>query len=93
LRFYQENIGKIAQAVIDSDYFQDLTTHQTIVSVSYTVENYLTLLSTLSPYIRLASGQRQALFAELKTRLKQYTNDRTQLDLTYLSLLQIVRKS
>ena len=90
---HRENIGKIAQAVIDSGYFQDLTTRQAIVPVSYAVENYLTLLSTLSPYIKLASTQRETLFTALKTRLEQYIGDRRQLDLTYLSLLQTVRKS
>ncbi|MEN9518135.1 MAG: hypothetical protein RLZZ381_723 [Cyanobacteriota bacterium] len=86
---YQQNIGKIAQEAIASGYFQDLTTHQAIVTVTYTVDDYLTLLSTLSPYIRLASKQRDALFTELKTVLKRYK----QMQLSYLSLLQIAYKS
>jgi ubiquinone/menaquinone biosynthesis C-methylase UbiE len=86
---HQQNIGKIAQKAIASGYFQDLITHQAIISVTYTVDDYLTLLSTLSPYIRLASEQRQALFTELKTELKRYK----QLELSYLSLLQIAHKS
>lgn len=90
---HQENIGYFAKAVIDSGYFQDLIAYQAIVHVSYTIEDYLTLLSTLSPYIRLASAQREALFVELRTRLKQLSGDRLTLDLSYLSLLQTVRKS
>jgi cyclopropane fatty-acyl-phospholipid synthase-like methyltransferase len=86
---HQQNIGNIAQKAIASGYFQDLTTHQAIVTVNYTVDDYLTLLSTLSPYIRLASKQRDTLFSELKTVLKRYE----QMQLSYLSLLQIAHKS
>jgi ubiquinone/menaquinone biosynthesis C-methylase UbiE len=91
---YQHNIGKIAQEAIALGYFQDLITHQAIISVNYTVDDYLTLLSTLSPYIRLASEQRNALFVELKTELKRSLNKQNQqLELSYLSLLQIAHKS
>ena len=87
---YQQNLGKIGQGVIESGYFKDLTTQQTITKVTYSIDDYLTLLSTLSPYIRLESEQRQTLFAELKRVLKlNYGNN---LDLDYLSLLQIVYK-
>ncbi|MEN9870801.1 MAG: hypothetical protein RLZZ171_1789 [Cyanobacteriota bacterium] len=91
---YQHNIGKIAQEAIALGYFQDLVTHRAIISVNYTVDDYLTLLSTLSPYIRLASEQRNALFVELKTELKRSLNKQNQqLELSYLSLLQIAHKS
>ncbi len=91
---YQHNIGKIAQEAIASGYFQNLMTHQEIISVTYTVDDYLTLLSTLSPYIRLASEQRNALFVELKTKLKRSLNRQNQqLELSYLCLLQIAHKS
>lgn len=89
---YQRNIGKIAQKTIASGYFQDLITHQAIISVTYTVDDYLTLLSTLSPYIRLVSTQRQALFTDLKTELKRSLNKQNLLELSYLSLLQIAYK-
>jgi ubiquinone/menaquinone biosynthesis C-methylase UbiE len=91
---HQQNIGKIAQKAIASGYFQDLITYQTIISVNYTVGDYLTLLSTLSPYIRLASEQRNALFAQLETELKCWLHRQNQqLELSYLSLLQIAHKS
>ena len=87
---YQQNLGKIGQGVIESGYFRDLTTQQTITKVTYSIDDYLTLLNTLSPYIRLESEQRHTLFAELKRVLKlNYGNN---LDLDYLSLLQIAHK-
>jgi ubiquinone/menaquinone biosynthesis C-methylase UbiE len=97
---YQQNIGEIAQEAIASGYFQDLMTHQAIISVNYTVDDYLTLLSTLSPYIRLASEQRNVLFVELKAELSRSVDEvqslnkqNQQLELSYLSLLQIAHKS
>jgi ubiquinone/menaquinone biosynthesis C-methylase UbiE len=90
---HQQNISKIAQKAIASGYFQDLITHQAIITVTYTVDDYLTLLSTLSPYIRMSSAQRQALFAELKTELERSLNQQNLLELSYLSLLQIAHKT
>lgn len=93
---HQQNIGKIAQAAIASGYFQNLVTHQTIATVNYTVEEYLTLLSTLSPYIRLAKSaedQCQKLFTKLKKELRRSLNQQNQLELSYLSMVQIVQKN
>jgi ubiquinone/menaquinone biosynthesis C-methylase UbiE len=90
---HQQNISKIAQKAIASGYFQDLITHQTIITVTYTVDDYLTLLSTLSPYIRMSSVLRQTLFAELKTELKRSLNQHNLLELSYLSLLHVAHKT
>jgi protein-L-isoaspartate O-methyltransferase len=90
---HQQNINKIAQKAIASGYFQDLITHQAIITVTYTVDDYLTLLSTLSPYIRMSSALRQTLFAELKTELERSLNQQNLLELSYLSLLQIAHKT
>jgi ubiquinone/menaquinone biosynthesis C-methylase UbiE len=90
---HQQNISKIAQKAIASGYFQDLITHQAIITVTYTVDDYLTLLSTLSPYIRMSSVLRQALFAKLKTELERSLNQQNRLELSYLSLLQIAHKT
>ena len=87
---YRQNLAKIGQGVIESGYFNDLATHQLISKVTYSIDDYLTLLSTLSPYIRLDSKQRQTLFTELKRVLK--LNHSTNLNLDYLSMLQIAYK-
>ena len=87
---YRQNLCQIGQEVIESGYFTNLTTQQLITKVTYSIDDYLTLLSTLSPYIRLESKQRQTLFVELKRVLMNYGNN---LDLDYLSLLQIAQKS
>ncbi len=87
---HEQNLAKIGQEVVDSGYFSNLISEQLISQVNYTVEEYLTLLTTLSPYIRLESQQRALLLAELQRVLEiNYGNN---LDLEYLSLVQIAHK-
>ena len=87
---YQQNLAKIAQEVVDSGYFSNLISEQLISQVKYTVEDYLMLLTTLSPYIRLKPEQRELLLAELQRVLEiNYGNN---LELEYLSLVQIAHK-
>ena len=88
---HRQNLSAIANETMESGYFRDLITQQQIAQITYTVDNYLALLSTLSPYIRLDSPQRSLLFAELKRVLKLHYGDR--LELSYLSLLQMAYKS
>ncbi|MEM6614541.1 MAG: SAM-dependent methyltransferase, partial [Cyanobacteria bacterium P01_C01_bin.72] len=90
---YQCNIAQFPQQAIASGYFHDLTTEQAVVPVRYSIEDYLILLSTLSPYIRLTPESRQSLFTALKSKLQQIGDRHSQLDLSYLSMLQILRKS
>lgn len=88
---YQKNLAQMGQEVIDSGYFRDLISEQVITQVTYSVDDYLTLLSTLSPYIRLTAQQRDTLFTQLKQRLKNHYGN--QLELSYLSMMQITRKN
>jgi ubiquinone/menaquinone biosynthesis C-methylase UbiE len=88
---HQQSLAQMGQEVIDSGYFKDLISEQVITQVTYSVDDYLTLLSTLSPYIKLAEQQRTTLFAQLKQRLE--SNYGKQLELSYLSMMQIARKN
>ncbi|MGL6342149.1 MAG: class I SAM-dependent methyltransferase, partial [Waterburya sp.] len=88
---YQKNLAQMGQEVIDSGYFRDLISEQVITQVTYSVDDYLTLLSTLSPYIRLTAQQRDTLFTQLKQRLENHYGN--QLELSYLSMMQITRKN
>lgn len=88
---YQANLAQMGQEVIDSGYFRDLMQEQVITQVTYSVDDYLTLLSTLSPYIRLTAQQRDTLFTQLKQRLENHYGN--QLELSYLSMIQITRKN
>ena len=87
---HKANLAVFGSEMIDSGYFQDLVTQQMICQVNYTVEEYLTLLTTLSPYIQLETSQREILLTELGKVLKLNYGDR--LNLSYLSMFQIARR-
>ena len=90
LENYQENLNKMGTEAIDSGYFKNLVSQQLTVELTYTINDYLTLLSTLSPYIALDSKQRNHLFTDLQTLLE--SNFQSNLQLTHLSVLQIAQK-
>lgn len=87
---HEHNLAVIGEQVLDSGYFRDLVAKKTINRVRYSIEDYLTLLSTLSPYIRLELSQRSLLFSELQQVLE--LNHDTYLELEYLSLVQIANR-
>lgn len=90
IQHHQQNLAKFGQEIIDSGYFGDLVSESIVSQLVYTVDEYLTLLTTLSGYIRLESSQRNNLLRELKTVLQSNFGDR--LELSYLSVLQMARK-
>ncbi|MGB3508892.1 MAG: class I SAM-dependent methyltransferase [Microcoleaceae cyanobacterium] len=87
---HQKNIGSFANAVIDSGKFQNLVSEELICEVTYDVDDYLALLSTLSPYIAMDSERRNTLFKNLSTVLKNHHGN--SIHLSYLSALQIAQK-
>ena len=90
LSYYQKNLDQFGQKLIASGYFDNLSTGEVIGELTYSVEDYLLLLSTLSPYIRLEEKQRQELFRVLKNTLKHQVGDT--LYTHYLSAFHLVRK-
>lgn len=87
---HQKNISGMGNKVIDSGKFQNLVSEELICEVTYKVDDYIELLSTLSPYIAIDSEQRQTLFANLRTTLHNYYGDN--IDLSFLSALQVAQK-
>jgi SAM-dependent methyltransferase len=85
-----ENLNQIAQMVIDSGYFRHLLSEQMVCESTYRVEDYLTLLSTLSPYIALAPQQRDALFTDLQVLLESHCGKSFQT--SYLSAFHVAQK-
>ncbi|MEM8641011.1 MAG: class I SAM-dependent methyltransferase [Cyanobacteria bacterium P01_G01_bin.54] len=61
----------LGQEMLSSGYFQDLQTQLTPWSRVYSTADYLALLGTFSPYLRLGSGERDRLFEQLKTLIDQ----------------------
>lgn len=63
----EKNLENISQTIIESGYFKNLELFQIIEELDYSPEDYLCLLTTLSPYIALAPDIRTALLGELRT--------------------------
>jgi SAM-dependent methyltransferase len=85
----KKNIGMFGDNVINSKLFERLITEKSIDRVNYSIDDYLALLSTLSPYIALKPETRNNLFNDLKQRMQTCGKN---LSLSYLSLLQIFQK-
>ncbi len=60
------------------------------VELSYTVEDYLALLQSLSPYILLEAGQRKKLMLGLEQRLRDCCGEQVQT--SYFSALETFKK-
>lgn len=85
----KEELQAIGQKVVNSGYFKAVAATETITEVSYSLEDYLLLLSTYSPYIALETQQRQNLFAAVEESLQQTC--RKQIHLSYLSMVQVFK--
>ena len=57
---------------------------------AYSIDDYLTLLSTLSPYIALDSQKRDILFNDLRDTLSKHLGDT--IETSYLSAFHIAWK-
>jgi hypothetical protein len=86
----QEILSGLGQMVIDSGQFQGLIWEQFWCEVTYSVDDYLTLLSTYSPYLALDEKSRNALFERLREKIEQNLGGSIQL--SYLSAFHIAQK-
>lgn len=82
-----QSFGEIA---INSGNFQDLVSGHVICEVTYNINDYLLLLGTLSPYLKLEPGIREGLFTELKQKIDQLYGGR--IEISYISAFQVMKK-
>ncbi|MEC4818392.1 MAG: class I SAM-dependent methyltransferase [Scytonema sp. PMC 1069.18] len=87
----EEILRGLGKIVIDSGQFKDLISGHIVSEVSYTVDEYLMLLNTYSPYLKLDPQIRNTLFAGLRHRIEHNFGDRLQL--SYISAFHIARKN
>ncbi|NEP00149.1 MAG: class I SAM-dependent methyltransferase [Symploca sp. SIO2E9] len=87
----EESIRKFGKTVIDSGYFQDLLYEQLVCELTYSIDDYLALLSTYSPYIMLDPQPRDSLFQGLREVLER--NCPGNISLSHLSAFHIAKKS
>ena len=83
-------LRELGKNVIKSGLFKDLVYEQVECDRTYSIDDYLTLLSTLSPYITLDSQQRDALFDDLRHTLHKHLGDT--IETSYLSAFHIAWK-
>ena len=86
----EEQLRRFGQIVIDSGQFKDLVSEQFACKVTYRIDDYLALLSTLSPYIALDPQKRDFLFEGLREVLERSCGKNIQV--SYLSAFQIAHK-
>ncbi len=85
-----EILNQLGKMVTNSGLFGGLRSGQVESEVAYTVDHYLMLLSTYSPYLKLAAKTREALFEDLRGFIQQEWGD--SLKLSYISAFHIARK-
>ncbi|MDJ0745596.1 MAG: class I SAM-dependent methyltransferase [Xenococcaceae cyanobacterium MO_167.B27] len=86
----QENIlQNLGYKITDSQYFCDLQSEHFLQEVTYTIDDYLLLLQTFSPYLELPSSKRELLFSELKKTLEKHSNE--SLTVSYLSAFDLAK--
>lgn len=85
-----EQVEKFGQSVINSGYFKNLVSEQIACEASYSIDDYLSLLSTLSPYIALSVEKRTSLFDGLREVLEN--NGFSNIQVSYLSAFHIAEK-
>jgi SAM-dependent methyltransferase len=86
----EASLAQLGAPILESGHFTDLTTEILSFSTEYTVDDYLGLLSTYSPYLKLAPETQQALFGGLRQVIQEKVGDR--LELNYLSALQVAHR-
>ncbi len=86
----EENFRSFGQFAIDSGRFEDLVSEELVCEVSYSIDDYLTLLSTYSPYIALDQEKRDSLFEGLREVLEK--NFGESIETSFLSGFHIARK-
>src|SRR5207237_310284 len=67
----QKHLRMFGQNIIDSGQFKNLMSEQLVSEVTYSIDDYLTLLSTYSPYIALEPQNRDSLFEGLREVLQR----------------------
>ncbi|MDJ0736229.1 MAG: class I SAM-dependent methyltransferase [Nostocaceae cyanobacterium] len=87
----EDNLRGLAEIVMESGQFRDLESDHVACEVTYTTDEYLTLLNTYSQCIKLDIQNRDALFAGLREKIEEQFGG--SIELFYLSACQIARKN
>lgn len=81
-------LNELGQMAVESGQFKDMIAGHMEVEVTYSIDQYLLLLNTYSPHLKLEPQQKQPLFEGLRQVLEQ--NGDT-IQLSYVSAFHIAR--
>jgi SAM-dependent methyltransferase len=87
----KESLYSLGKMLQDSGLFTVPSYEESVIDVTYSVEDYLLLLSTYSPYIALDLESRRSLFLGLREKLDREVGDRLQL--SYVSAFHLSQKT
>jgi SAM-dependent methyltransferase len=87
---HEKILWELGENAIKSGLFKDLVFEMIECDRTYTIDDYLTLLSTLSPYIALDSQKRDTLFNDLRDTISKNLGDT--IETSYLSAFHIMWK-
>lgn len=86
----KEIVQVLGQKTIDSGKFKNLVSQQVVCQLNYTPDDFLLLLSTYTPYLKLDSKARTGLFRELRQKIAD--DHRENIQITYISACQVMAK-
>ena len=84
-------LAALGRKIDESQLFADLRFYSTVVSIRYSADAYLSLLSTYSQYLVLPAETRDSLFAEIRQFI--YREFGGSLECTYRSACHVARKA
>lgn len=87
----QKSLAELAKPASDSGLFKKITSKQMKRVVKYSADDYLLLLSSFSPYLRLDEFHRNSLFAALSSKINEELNG--MIDLSYIAAADIFQKN
>lgn len=90
LTTYSEQLHGFERQIRDSGYFRNSLAVQMEYPIVYSIDDYLLLLTTLSPYIQIPAPQQHRLLTGLRSVLHQ--NCPNGVELTHLAAIQMARK-
>lgn len=90
MQVHRQNCIRFGQDVLNSGLFVDLASEELVSEVNYSIDDYLALLSSLSPYMALEKQKRDSLFAGLREGFEKICGD--SIPTSYVSIFQIFTK-
>ncbi|BAZ88008.1 class I SAM-dependent methyltransferase [Dolichospermum compactum] len=87
----KEIVQSLGQKAIDSGKFKNLVSEQVVCKVNYYMDDFLLLLSTYTPYLKLDIETRNSLFTELRENIAN--NYGGNIQITYISAFQVAKKA